>query len=187
MRGGPIFWPDVMTMSEPVRLVRFTEDHFETLAGWFTDARALAQWGGTRLVFPLDAAQMRAMLALSRGDQPDWRYFTAKQGDAVIGHCEIFYDRFDGIARLCRIALAPECRGRGLARPMLTCLVDEALKEASIERVELNVYDFNDPAIRAYQAVGFRMEGIRRSSSRFFSERWDTGMMSLLRSEWESR
>ncbi|MCD1633608.1 GNAT family N-acetyltransferase [Martelella mediterranea] len=176
-----------MTKPEPVRLVPFTVEHFETLAGWFPDARALAQWGGTRLTFPLDAAQMRAMLALSSGERPDWLYFAAKQGDAVVGHCEILFDYLDGIARLCRIAIAPDCRGRGLARPMLTCLVDEALKDASIERVELNVYDFNETAIRAYQAFGFRMEGIRRSSARFLNERWDTCMMSLLRSEWESR
>ncbi|WP_292059244.1 MULTISPECIES: GNAT family protein [unclassified Martelella] len=174
-------------MAEPVRLVPFTEDDFETLAGWFPDARSLAQWGSTRLTFPLDAAQMRAMLALSTGERPAWVYFTARKGDAVVGHCEIFYDHFDGVARLCRIVVAPAHRGQGLARPMLTCLVDEALKDASIERVELNVYDFNETAIRAYQAFGFRMEGIRRSSARFLNERWDTCMMSLLRSEWESR
>lgn len=176
-----------MTKSEAVRLVPFTEDHFETLAGWFPDARSLVQWGGTRLVFPLDAPQMRAMLALSSGERPEWLYFTAKQGDAVVGHCEILFDYFDGIARLCRIAIAPDRRGRGLARPMLTCLVNDALKDAFIERVELNDYDFNETAIRAYQGLGFKMEGIRRSSARFLDERWDTGMMSLLRSEWESR
>jgi len=173
-------------MAEPVRLVPFTEEHFDTLAGWFPDARALAQWGGTRLVFPLDAPQMRALLALSSGERPEWRYFTAKQGDAVVGHCEICFDYFDGIARLCRIAVAPDCRGRGLARPIVSLLIDEALKVPAIERVELIVYDFNETAIRAYRAFGFRMEGIRRSSARFLNERWDTCWMGLLRSEWET-
>lgn len=118
------------------------------------------------------------MLALSSGKRPEWLYFTAKQSEAIVGQCEIFHDRFDGIARLSRIAIAPDRRGKGLARPMLACLVDEALKDPAIERLELNVCDFNEAAIRAYKALGFTMEGIRRSSARFLDEPWDTCMMS---------
>lgn len=49
---------------------------------------------------------------------------------------------------------------------------------------ELNVYMFNEPALRTYQSLGFKLEGVRRSSTRVGDQRWDTGMMALLRSEW---
>lgn len=43
---------------------------------------------------------------------------------------------------------------------------------------------FNAAAIRTYESLGFTLEGVRRSSTRVGDERWDTGMMGLLASEW---
>lgn len=174
-------------MTDQVRLEAFGEDDFDLLASWFDNARALAEWGGTRLTFPLDHAQLSAMVMRSRGERPEWPCYKVMQGDQVIGHGQLVLDRADGIARLCRIALAPKMRGKGLSRPLLACLVDEALKDPAIERLELNVYDFNEAAIRAYQAFGFRLEGVRRSSARFADARWNTAMMGLLRPQWENR
>jgi RimJ/RimL family protein N-acetyltransferase len=67
---------------------------------------------------------------------------------------------------------------------MVTLLIDEAFRTPGIERLELNVYMFNQPAIRTYQKLGFTLEGVRRSSTRAGEARWDTGMMGLLRTEW---
>lgn len=106
-----------------------------------------------------------------------------RDGSAV-GHAQLAYDWRDGNARLGRVAIAPAERGQGLARPMVALLIDEAFKTPGIERLELNVYMFNEPAIRTYQALGFTLEGVRRSSTRAGAQRWDTGMMGLLRSEW---
>lgn len=101
-----------------------------------------------------------------------------------VGHAQLAYDWRDGNARLGRVAIAPAERGQGLARPMVALLIDEAFKTPGIERLELNVYMFNEPAIRTYQALGFTLEGVRRSSTQAGAQRWDTGMMGLLRSEW---
>ena len=38
-------------------------------------------------------------------------------------------------------------------------------------------------AIRTYQRLGFVPEGVRRASAVVVGERWDTAMMSLLRTE----
>ncbi|WP_176082633.1 GNAT family protein [Martelella sp. HB161492] len=174
-------------MAEELRLIPFSADHFAVLCGWFPDARALAQWGGTRLSFPLDDAQLSEMRALGDGEVPGWMLYSAIRGAAVVGHGQIVFDREDGVARLCRIAIAPQERGRGLSRPMLAALLDRAFGDRAIMRVELNVYDFNASAIHAYQAAGFQLEGVRRSSARFGVERWNTGMMAMLRQEWDSR
>jgi RimJ/RimL family protein N-acetyltransferase len=67
---------------------------------------------------------------------------------------------------------------------MLGQVVDRAFAFDGIERLELNVFSFNTPAIRAYERLGFVKEGVRRSSTRVGPERWDTVMMGLLRSEY---
>ena len=44
---------------------------------------------------------------------------------------------------------------------------------------------FNQPALRTYEALGFKLEGVRRASTRVGEQRWDTGIMGLLRREWQ--
>ncbi|MET3601362.1 GNAT family N-acetyltransferase [Martelella mangrovi] len=171
-------------MSEALQLEPFAAEHFDIVSRWFDDARTTALWGGTQLAFPFSYDQLCEGSADMLGSKPALVCFTARTGDTVAGHGQIVFDRLNGAARLCRIAIAPEFRGKGLSRPLLALLVDEAFREPGIMRVELNVYDNNAAAIRAYLAFGFTKEGTRRSSARFDNERWDTVMMGLLRTEW---
>jgi RimJ/RimL family protein N-acetyltransferase len=67
---------------------------------------------------------------------------------------------------------------------MLRLVVRQAFAPAEIKRVELNVYAGNAPAIRSYERLGFKAEGVRRSSTIVGRERWDTAIMGLLREEW---
>ena len=60
-------------------------------------------------------------------------------------------------------------------------MIQEAFSTPGIERLELNVYMFNQPALRTYEALGFKLEGVRRASTRVGEQRWDTGIMGLLR------
>ena len=171
--------------SDALRLEPFDPSHFDTVAGWFADARAAALWGGTQLPFPFSYGQLCQGAADMLGAKPALACFSARRGETPAGHGQIVFDRLNGVGRLCRIAVAPELRGSGLSRAMLGLLVNEAFREAAIMRVELNVYDLNVAAIRAYKGIGFTEEGVRRSSARFGEERWDTVMMGLLRTEWE--
>lgn len=59
-----------------------------------------------------------------------------------------------GTAHLLRIALAPEWRGAGLARPLLRA-AERLARDAGVSRMTLNVYGDNEPARRAYEAAGF--------------------------------
>ena len=105
----------------------------------------------------------------------------------MVGHTQLRLDWRHGVATIARVAIAPDARGRGLAAPMLTLVVDEAFALPDFERVELNVYSFNEPAIRAYASLGFLTEGVRRRSTRVGEERWDTVIMAVLRPEWAAR
>jgi len=53
-------------------------------------------------------------------------------------------------------------RGRGLGREITALVVEYALDELGLHRVELEVLASNTAAIRCYEAVGFRHEGARR-------------------------
>jgi len=57
---------------------------------------------------------------------------------------------------------SPTLRGRGLGRQITALVVEWAFHELGLHRVELEVLASNAPAIRCYEAVGFRHEGVRR-------------------------
>ncbi|WP_084104372.1 GNAT family N-acetyltransferase [Demequina sp. NBRC 110056] len=63
-----------------------------------------------------------------------------------------------GVAQLQGVWVHPALRGRGLARAGLAAVV-EAVRRDHAPRVSLYVNDFNAPALRAYEAVGFRTVG----------------------------
>ena len=58
------------------------------------------------------------------------------------------------------VAVAPEYRRKHIARAMLEALM-EVTAEAGIERYTLEVRAGNEPAIRLYEGLGFKSEGIR--------------------------
>lgn len=63
-------------------------------------------------------------------------------------------------AEILTIALAPEARGHGCARPLLDRHLDE-LSRRGVRTVHLEVEDGNAPAIALYRRAGFREIGRR--------------------------
>ncbi|MCG8543736.1 MAG: GNAT family N-acetyltransferase [Alphaproteobacteria bacterium] len=165
-------------------LVPFEPAHFDTLASWFTNEMETVQWGGSDISFPVDHKQFSAMLEEGRTDPPTRLCWMAQDGQDLVGHAQLVLDWRNGNARLARVAVAPAMRGQSLAAPLIALVVDNAFAWPAIERLELNVFPFNAPAMRTYAKLGFVREGVRRSSARVGGERWDTVIMAILREDW---
>ena len=54
--------------------------------------------------------------------------------------------------------------GRGIARALITTLLDLADGYLALTRIELDVYADNDRALRLYERMGFQREGVRRKA-----------------------
>jgi RimJ/RimL family protein N-acetyltransferase len=63
-------------------------------------------------------------------------------------------------------------------------LLRVAFEELSLHRVALNVFDFNQAAIRCYQRAGFLIEGVSRQTCRVGNDYWDACVMSILEHEY---
>lgn len=80
----------------------------------------------------------------------------------------------------------PSCViGRG--RALLAKVVDAVFEETEAWRIWLGVFPENIRARQAYEAVGFRAEGIARDCAFIGDVHRDEFMMALLRPEWEAR
>lgn len=180
LQHGPLLETLIMLSLKP-----FSTEHFAVLSGWFDNERELAQWGGPGFSHPLDASQLAPLLQAGHGDRPERLCWMAEdESSSPVGHVQLVYDWQNGVARIARVVLAPAMRGKGFAAPMLKLVLDKAFSEEAIDRVELNVYTWNEPAIRTYAKLGFVREGVRRSSAKVGDERWDTAIMGMLRTEW---
>ena len=169
-----------------MQLVRFGQVHAAALLGWFPTEAALLQWGGPDLRFPLDAAQLGAMLAEGQGAPPARRLWAGMRDGMLAAHAQVALDWRHGVARLGRVGVTPALRGQHLAAPFLREVIRATFAEPGFERLELNVYTFNQPAIRTYRGLGFTQEGVRRSAVRVGDARWDAAIFGLLRQEYQA-
>lgn len=80
----------------------------------------------------------------------------------------------------------PEFWGKGYGSDAMNVLLRFAFRELNLNRVNLNVFEYNPRAIRSYEKVGFKHEGCCRQFMMREGKRWDIVYMGILRREWEA-
>ena len=175
-----------------VRLEPFGPADFSRLIGWVSPAgspESLLQWAGPIFTWPLDAAQLKRYLEPARDVPPTrlvWR--ADDEAGAPFGHVELSaIDREHRSAVLSRVLVDPARRGEGRSRAMVAAALAVAFGDLGLHRVELRVFDFNAPALRCYESLGFVREGVTRDARRVGDTYWNIVWCSLLEDEWQQR
>lgn len=55
---------------------------------------------------------------------------------------------------------APEARGHGMGREMMLLMLDYAFDHLNLNKISLDVFVDNVPAVRLYESLGFQKEGV---------------------------
>lgn len=74
--------------------------------------------------------------------------------------------------------------GKGYGTDALNALVDFGFGELRLERIELEVFDYNLRAIRSYEKAGFRTDALLRRARFHRGSFHDVHLMSILRDDW---
>lgn len=74
--------------------------------------------------------------------------------------------------------------GKGYGTEAMRLVLHYAFLELNLRRVTLNVFEYNERAIRSYEKAGFRLEGRQRKVIQREGRRWDIIFMGILREEW---
>ncbi len=74
--------------------------------------------------------------------------------------------------------------GKGYGTDALCALIRYAFAELNLERLTLNVFEYNERAVRSYLKAGFAVEGRQRERLRRGDRRYDMIFMGLLRDDW---
>lgn len=74
--------------------------------------------------------------------------------------------------------------GHGYGAEAVGLALDFAFRELNLHRMQLTVFSYNERAIRLYEKLGFRREGVYREFLERDGERHDMYIYGLLRREW---
>jgi RimJ/RimL family protein N-acetyltransferase len=76
--------------------------------------------------------------------------------------------------------------GKGYGTDAVRTMLRWAFHELDLNRVELEVFDYNPRARRCYEKAGFRLEGTRRQAHFHDGRYHDNHLMAVLRDEFEA-
>lgn len=108
------------------------------------------------------------------------------QGDRHIGNCGLVQiDRDNATATLGIFIGERDCRGQGLGEEAVRTLCRYGFEEMRLHKIRLDVYA-NNPAVKTYERVGFRKEGLLREEAFRKGRHLDVIRMGLLSSELRS-
>jgi ribosomal protein S18 acetylase RimI-like enzyme len=107
--------------------------------------------------------------------------FVALHSSVVIGWCDILPASLPGFRHCGRLGMGvrQDYRSLGIGKKLLMATLNQA-RERELERVELEVYVSNQPAIELYQKAGFVVEGIKKKGRKLDGVYEDVMCMALL-------
>jgi RimJ/RimL family protein N-acetyltransferase len=77
-------------------------------------------------------------------------------------------------------------RGLGYAKEAFKLTIEFGFEELNLHRIYLTVLEYNEPAIKLYEKLGFKREGVYREFIHRDGKRYDMYLYGMLRPEWDA-
>ena len=156
-----------------------------TFVRWFNDAE-MASYLSFRA--PMSLAMEEAWFTgMLERQGKDAYHFTMCliADDRPIGTIGLFnIDEVNGNAGIGITVGEKDLWGQGLGTDAMNALLDFGFGQLRLERLWLEVYDFNLRGRRSYEKSGFVLEGVERHAIYKLGKYHDVHLMSILRDEW---
>jgi RimJ/RimL family protein N-acetyltransferase len=141
-----------------VTLRRASASDESRLLAWRNDAATRASaFDGEEIPAEVHRAWLRRKLA-----DPACAILIAEEGGGAVG--QLRFDRVGPDLAEVDIAVAPEARGRGIAREILGLGLERVENLLGVTRVRALVKPDNQPSLRAFRAAGFQVEREREDA-----------------------
>ncbi|WP_339847136.1 GNAT family protein [Paenibacillus sp. FSL W7-1088] len=111
-----------------------------------------------------------------------------QENNQVIGEIALMDMHTKNRSAHIRIAIDQiEHQGKGYGSEALLLMLDYGFGICNLHRIELEVYAFNQRAIRTYEKLGFQREGVRRDALYYNHQYHDAIQMSMLENEFREQ
>ena len=101
----------------------------------------------------------------------------------LIGSCGVYAINWKNSTCFVGISLAADCQGQGYGTDAMQTLISFIFNYIHINKIKLQVFSFNEQAIRSYEKCGFITEGILRNEIFRFGQFYDVHIMGILRED----
>ena len=159
-----------------------------TFVRWFNDSEYLSFLS---MRAPMSLAEEEAWFdgMLSRQGKSDYHFVMCLiEDDRPIGTIGLFDINYvNGTAGIGIAIGEKDLWGQGLGTDAMYALMDFGFGQLRLERLWLEVYDYNPRARRSYEKCGFTLEGTERHAIFKHGRHHDVHLMSILSDEWAAR
>ncbi|KAA0549901.1 GNAT family N-acetyltransferase [Bacillus sp. BGMRC 2118] len=168
-----------------VRLTAPKQSDVDIMAAWHEDAEFLRN-------VDTDVAKIKSIQQLEEEERRHSTsfYFRVRtlEEDKLIGFVVIHSVEWNNRSGMLAIGIGDAAyRGRGYGTDAIKLILQYAFHELNLNRVGLDVIEYNEKGIRAYEKAGFRQEGKMREAVLRDGKNYDRVIMGILRSEWEAQ
>lgn len=177
--------PRPMLRGERVWLSAIDKEEMVEDAAWISDAE-IGHFLGVKAPIGRDGATRFAEEFLAQVGKTIHPFGISLLADnrrvgsaALRGH-----DHENGSAEVGIFLTDPRLLGQGLGTDALNCLVDHGFGELRLERIWLQVFDYNERGRRSYEKAGFRTDATLRHARFHRGVHHDVHLMSILRADW---
>lgn len=170
---------------EKLRLAGIRAEDAEVMAA-FTDDYDYMALVDTDFAVPQSVESFGGSKSRS-DDMVEFRLRTLED-DALIGFVALHGIEWNNRSANLAIGIGhADSRGRGYGAEALKLILRYAFHELNLNRVSLNVIEYNDRALKAYLKAGFREEGRMRSAVLRGGQSYDLIVMGILQNEWRAQ
>jgi RimJ/RimL family protein N-acetyltransferase len=159
--------------------------------------KASARWGRDsefRRLLDSNAPHLYSQKAVQKWFEKDideqlvnqyWFSIRTLADDKLLGDIDLFVYDWAGRDAFVGLGIGErEFWGRGYGTDVMRVILRYAFTEVNLNRVTLDVFEYNPRAIRSYEKTGYRHEGRIRQFLNKEGKRWDMLFMGILREEW---
>lgn len=172
-------------MGGRVTLRRIEKSDLPHLRRWLDDPETRALIGETA---PISAAQAEAWFDQAGSDPSRVWYMIETPDGRVIGECGLLRMFPEWRTTDMSIVIGEkDARGQGYGGEVGRLLLDLAFNYMGFHRVAIGVVGFNAAALRFWERLGFKKEGVQRDGYLHEGAFSDFVMMSIVEDEWRAQ
>lgn len=140
--------------------------------------------GDTSLPFPIKKDSVLKYIGLTNNSSTYVYGIFEIESDTIIGNLAIH--NFNLIHQNCEIGIniSNKYREKGFGKESLQLIINFLFQNTPMHKIKINVFAFNQNAIKLYENLGFSLDGILREEIFKSNAFQDMLLYSLLKSEW---
>lgn len=175
-----------LLIGQKIKLTSMMDKDIPIIEKWYNDAD-FSRYFDTVSAFP--HTQIEINTSLNEIKKSNDKYSFAirdKESGSIVGTCGFENIQWNNSTAVVYIGIGNmEYRNKGIGREALNLLLEFGFFELNLYRLQLNVIEYNEKAIKLYELTGFKREGVYREFIKRDGRRFNMYLYGLLRNEWK--